>query len=232
MLRTRRKLVEGGLSFALNELPLGYDGSPKIDDKVETILTTLAQNQPPDGRVRWTLQLLADRLVTLTDLESLSYEAVRLVLKKNDLKPWQRQKWCIPTVIGARFVWRMEDILDLYAEIIQPAFPVICFDEVPYQMVSETRLPLPMQSGMPQRYDFEYKREGTCNLFMFLQPLVGWRHVKVTDRRTNRISPFAWMTWLKSTFRRAKRSALCWTTSTRIHLLRFMKPFRLNRRGD
>jgi len=61
---------------------------------------------------------------------------------------------------------------------------VICFDEVPYQMVSETRLPLPMQSGIPQRYDFEYKREGTCNLFMFLQPLVGWRHVKVTDRRT------------------------------------------------
>jgi len=78
----------------------------------------------------------------------------------------------------------MEDILGLYAEPYQPAFPVICFDEVPYQMVSETRLPLPMQSGIPQRYDFEYKREGTCNLFMFLQPLVGWRHVKVTDRRT------------------------------------------------
>jgi len=55
---------------------------PKIDDKIETILTTLAQSQPPDGRVRWTLQLLADRLVALTRLESLSYEAVRLVLKK------------------------------------------------------------------------------------------------------------------------------------------------------
>lgn len=80
----------------------------------------------------------------------------------------------------------MEDILDLYAEPYQPAFPVICFDEVPYQMVSETRLPLPMQSGRPQRFDFEYKREGTCNLFMFLQPLVAWRHVKVTDRRTKR----------------------------------------------
>jgi primosomal protein N'' len=63
---------------------------PKIDDKVETILTTLAQSQPPDERVRWTLQLLADRLVALTQLESLSYEAVRLVLKKNNLKPWQR----------------------------------------------------------------------------------------------------------------------------------------------
>ena len=78
----------------------------------------------------------------------------------------------------------MEDVLDLYAEAYQPAFPVICFDEVPYQIVSETRLPLPMQAGTPQRYDYEYKREGTCNLFMFLQPLLGWRHVKVTDRRT------------------------------------------------
>jgi len=82
VLRTRRKFVEGGgLSFALNELPRA-GRLPKIDDKVETILTTLAQSQPPDGRVRWTLQLLADRLVTLTHLESLSYEAVRLVLKK------------------------------------------------------------------------------------------------------------------------------------------------------
>ena len=78
----------------------------------------------------------------------------------------------------------MEDILDLYAEPFDPAYPVICFDEVPYQMVSETRLPLPVQNGKPMRYDFEYRREGTCNLFMFLQPLAGWRRVKVTERRT------------------------------------------------
>ena len=77
----------------------------------------------------------------------------------------------------------MEDILDLYAEPYQPAFPVICFDEVPYQMVSETKLPLPMRNGKPERYDFEYRREATCKLFMFLQPLAGWRHIKVTDQR-------------------------------------------------
>ena len=65
-----------------------------------------------------------------------------------------------------------------------PAFPVICFDEVPYQLVSETKDPLSVQNGKPLGYDYEYRREGTCNLFMFLQPLVGWRHVKVTDHRT------------------------------------------------
>jgi transposase len=86
VLRTRHRLVEGGLEFALNELPRA-GRLPKIDDKIETILTTLAQSQPPDGRVRWTLQLLADRLVALTQLESLSYEAVRLVLKKTISNP-------------------------------------------------------------------------------------------------------------------------------------------------
>lgn len=81
VLRTRCKFVNGGLDGALNELPRAGRW-PKIDDKVETILTTLAQSQPPHGRKRWTLQLLADRLVTLTHLDSLSYEAVRLALKK------------------------------------------------------------------------------------------------------------------------------------------------------
>jgi hypothetical protein len=183
VIRTRCKFVNGGLPFALNERTR-TGRFPKIDDKVETILTTLAQSQPPDGRKRWTLQLLANRLVTLTHLDSLSYEAVRLVLKKNDLKPWVRQKWCIPTVIGAEFVWLMEDILDLYAEPYQSDYPVVCFDEIPYQLVSETQKPLPLQPGKPVRYDYEYRREGTCNMFMFLEPLAGWRHVKVTARRT------------------------------------------------
>jgi len=86
VLRTRHRFVEGNLDFALNELPRA-GRLPKIDDKIETILTSLAQSQPPEGRVRWTLQLLADRLVALTRLESLSYEAVRLVLKKTISNP-------------------------------------------------------------------------------------------------------------------------------------------------
>ena len=78
----------------------------------------------------------------------------------------------------------MEDILALYAEPYDPRYPVVCVDESPYQMVSEVRQPLPATPGHPVRYDDEYRREGTCNLFMLFQPLQGWRHVKVTDRRT------------------------------------------------
>lgn len=78
----------------------------------------------------------------------------------------------------------MEDVLDLYAEPYNPCFPVVCFDERPYQLIGETRQPLPAAPGQPMRYDYEYQRHGTCNLFTMLQPLRGWRHVAVTERRT------------------------------------------------
>lgn len=78
----------------------------------------------------------------------------------------------------------MEDVLDLYAEPYDPRRPVVCFDESPYQLISEVRPPLSAARGQSVRYDTEYKREGTCNLFMFFQPRAAWRHVKVTARRT------------------------------------------------
>lgn len=86
--------------------------------------------------------------------------------------------------MGAEFVWKMEDVLDLYAQPYDPLRPQVCFDERPCQLLSEKRVPLPSQPGQPERYDYEYKREGTCNLFAFFQPLAGWRHIKVTSQRT------------------------------------------------
>jgi hypothetical protein len=80
----------------------------------------------------------------------------------------------------------MEDVLDVYAEPEDPHYPQVCFDESPYQLISETRLPLPAGPGQAVRYDYEYKREGTRNLFLFVQPQAGWRHIKVTDQRGNR----------------------------------------------
>jgi len=89
----------------------------------------------------------------------------------------------IPTV-GAEFVCCMEDVLDLYAEAYDPARPTVCFDETSKQLVAETRIPLPMAPGIPERVDYEYERKGTANLFLVTEPLTGWRHVDVTDRRT------------------------------------------------
>ena len=78
----------------------------------------------------------------------------------------------------------MEDVLELYHQAYDPLRPVVCFDEATKQLIAETRTPLPVRPGDPLRYDYEYERHGTCNLFMFFEPLSAWRHVKVTDRRT------------------------------------------------
>ena len=86
--------------------------------------------------------------------------------------------------MSAEFVARMEDVLDLYAEPYDPQRPVICFDETSTQLLSETRPPLPPRPGLPRRQDYEYRREGTRNLFLACEPLAGWRQVTVTQRRT------------------------------------------------
>src|ERR1700694_1679537 len=91
--------------------------------------------------------------------------------------------WCIPKVDGA-YVARMEDVLDLYAEEPDPQYPVVCFDESPTQLIGEVREPIPAAPGRPERYDCEYRRNGTANLFVFLDAHKPWRHVKVTDHRT------------------------------------------------
>jgi DDE superfamily endonuclease len=90
----------------------------------------------------------------------------------------------IPPDQSGEFVARMEDVLDVYHRPFDPARPLVCIDEVPVQLVGEVRRPLPARPGTPARYDYEYARNGTANLFMAFQPLTGWRHVEVTDRRT------------------------------------------------
>ena len=86
--------------------------------------------------------------------------------------------------VSAAFVWRMEDVLDLYGEDIMPDYPVVCFDESPYQLIAETRMPQVVAPGQPARSDYDYRRAGTCNVLMLFQPGAAWRHVAVTDRRT------------------------------------------------
>lgn len=88
----------------------------------------------------------------------------------------------IPAV-SAEFVCQMEDVLELYAEPVDPKRPRVCVDERPVQLISEVREIIPAAPGRPERHDYEYKREGSCNLFMIACPERGWRHVKVTERR-------------------------------------------------
>jgi hypothetical protein len=78
----------------------------------------------------------------------------------------------------------MEDVLEVYARPYDPARPVICMDEKPYQLLGEVREPITMEPGKPERVDSEYRREGTCSIFMFTEPLAGWRYAEAFRRRT------------------------------------------------
>ena len=179
--RTKRRFVLGNLEAALSEEPRPGAGR-KLSGKEEALLVATACSSPPAGRARWTLELLAGEMVKLTEHDSVSRETVRRRLAENDLKPWRKDMWCIPQV-DAEYVARMEDVLDLYAEEPDPKRPVVCFDESPTQLIGEVRQPIPPQPGQLERYDCEYKRNGTANLFVFLDIHRPWRKVKVTESR-------------------------------------------------
>jgi len=180
--RTKRRFVLGNIEAALREAPRP-GAERKLSGKQEALLVATACSKPPAGRARWTLELLAGEMVRLTEYDRISRETVRRRLAENDLKPWRKDMWCIPQV-DAEYVARMEDVLDVYAEEPDPKCPVVCFDESPTQLIGEVRQPIPAQPGQLERYDYEYKRNGTANLFVFSDIHRPWRKVKVTDSRT------------------------------------------------
>jgi transposase len=203
--RTKRRFVLGNLQAALSEEPRP-GANRKLSGKEEALLVATACSSPPAGRARWTLELLAGELVRLTEHASVSRETVRRRLAANDLKPWRRDMWCIPQV-DAEYVARMEDVLDLYAEAPDPNRPVVCFDESPIQLIGEVRERIPAKPGQLERYDCEYKRNGTANLFVFLDVHRPWRKVKVTDSRVPSTSPPVCANWLTFTSPRPSVSA-------------------------
>ena len=180
--RVKRRFVEGGVERALNEEPRP-GAARKLTGKEEALLVATACASPPEGRARWTLELLAGEMVRLTAHASLSRETVRRRLAENALKPWRQKMWCIPRVNG-EFVARMEDVLDLYAEAPDPKRPVVCFDESPTQLIGEVRQPIPAAPGRVERFDYEYRRAGTVNLFVLVDAHRPWRKVTVTRQRT------------------------------------------------
>lgn len=181
--RTKRSFVEEGLDAALHEAHRP-GGQRKLSGKEEALLIATACSSPPEGQARWTLDLLAGKMVCLTAHDSLSRATVARRLAENDLKPWQQKMWCVPKV-DSEYVARMEDVLDLYAQPPDPKRPVVCFDESPTQLIGHARDPQPTAPGRPARFDYEYVRNGTANLFVSYDIHAGWRHVEVTGQRTS-----------------------------------------------
>ncbi|TMC40054.1 MAG: IS630 family transposase, partial [Chloroflexi bacterium] len=152
----------------------GWTGSPSHRHRVQSC----AHRPRPLDRP------LAGRQGRRTRLRRVHFAGNRPPLaKKNELKPWQHEQWCIPAV-GAEFVAAMEDVLDLYEEEYDPRYPRVCFDEKLVAPEAEVRPREPMKPGQAERVDYEYERLGTANLFFFVDPARGWRHVEMTEHRT------------------------------------------------
>lgn len=179
--RVRRSFVEDGLEAALSEG--SRPGQPrKLTAKDEALLIATACSVPPEGRARWTLSLLGDKLMTLSDIGSISLETIRQRLKDNDLKPWQKKMWCLKK-FDALFISQMEHILDLYTEEPDIKRPIVNFDEAGKQLVDHVNSPKLAKPGVVAKEDYEYQRVGVTNIFMHFDRHRGWRKVKVTDKK-------------------------------------------------
>ncbi len=116
--------------------------------------------------------------------------------------------WCIPPEQNAAFVCAMENVLEVYHRPYDPKRPVVCMDEASKQLVKETRVPQLARPGQLRRFDYEYERNGTANIFMFCEPMAGRRQVTVTDRRTKCDWAEQIRTLLDAHYRRAERVTL------------------------
>ena len=154
----------------------------KIDGEAEAKTIALTCSEPPEGRCRWTLRLLASKVVELGILESISDHGIGDLLK-NNIKPWLQKQWCIAAP-SAEYAQRMEDVLEVYQRPYDEKRPVVCLDETNRQLIGETRTPRPVQPGQPAQHDYEYARNGVGNLFMMFEPLAHRWEVAVTERRT------------------------------------------------
>jgi hypothetical protein len=183
--RVRRQLVEEGLEAVLSRKPRATPAIARIfDGEKEAKLIALACSKPPKGRARWTLRLLENKVVELGIVDRASDSTICRVLKKTLSSPIAGSAGSSQPKANGCARSRHETRWRSITRARDPDCPPVCLDETSKQLIAVTRLPIPMKPGRAGRYDYEYARNGTANLFMPFAPLEGWRHVKVTDRHT------------------------------------------------
>jgi len=167
----------------------------KITGNFEAHVIAAALSPPPEGRARWTLKLLAEHCIKSQYIVTISHTTIGEMLNTNQVKPHIGAYWCIPKENDEDFVANMEDILTIYEKTYDPMIPVICMDEKPVQFLAETRAridakPLRMdpdtgitKPGEVEKIDAEYVRCGHGSIFIFTEPLAGWRHAVARDTR-------------------------------------------------
>jgi hypothetical protein len=155
--RTKRRFVEGNPERALSEEPRP-GAQRKLTGKEEALLVATACASHPEGRSRWTLELLADAMVKLTQHASLSGETARRRLAGKRSQALAQGYVLHPKgLVDGEYVGRLDHVLKLYAEVLVPKRPAVCFAESPVQLIGEVRQPIPAEPGQLDRYDCEYR---------------------------------------------------------------------------
>ena len=167
----------------------------KITGDFEAQIIATALGPAPKGNARWTLRLLAEYSTEKEYIVSISHTAIGDMLNTNQVKPHLSEYWCTPKEHDAEFVLHMEDVLSIYKREYNPQVPVVCMDEKPVQLLDEIRervtakpLRNDPETGLPkpaaiEKIDSEYARCGTASIFMFTEPLGGWRHTVALKTR-------------------------------------------------
>ncbi len=175
--------LEAGFDAAL------YDdersGRPiDFDDRERSRIIAMVCSDPPDGSYRWTLDLIVEETKKRELIhKTISREEIRIILQEHDLKPWQEKMWCIGE-LNNEYIKKMEDVLDVYARVYNEKKPVICVDEKPVALIGDTRdRILPKKPGDILKKDYEYKRNGSVNVFCGVEPKMGIYINKVTKKR-------------------------------------------------
>ena len=193
----RKTYATLGMEAALNrKTRLTAPILSKITGDFEAHVVAMALGPAPKGRAKWTLRLLAEHCIANHYIVSISHTAIGEMLNTNQVKPHLSKYWCIPKENDVSFITNMEDILGIYQKPYNPRRPVICMDEKPVQLLDEIRsrvgakpLRIDPETALPkpgevEKIDAEYIRCGTASIFMFTEPLGGWRHVVALKSRT------------------------------------------------
>lgn len=185
ILKTRKRFVENGLKDAINRRPQPERPEKrKINGRQEAWIMATACSKQPEGREKWTVRALTDYVIELEIVESVSRETVRTVMQKNTLKPWLKKGWCIGPKEDEEYIYAMEDVLSVHERPYHPNRPALGIDEGSFQLVSDIQKPIEMQPGRTKKVDYEYQREGTCNIFLMIEPLTGKIATQVREQRT------------------------------------------------
>jgi len=193
----RKTYAMGGLEAALErKTRLTPSVASKITGDFEAQVIAMSLSPAPNGYANWTLRLLTEQCMERKYILSISHTAIGEMLNTNEVKPHLSKYWCIPKENDAHFVAHMEDVISIYHRAYNPKIPVICMDEKPIQLLDEIRdrvtaKPLRtepdtglVKHGELEKIDYQYERCGVASIFVFCEPLAGWRYITALNTRT------------------------------------------------